>query len=429
MQAAAAMRDVREAVASLRGRVAETLARAEELLARQKCDLEARVAFGGFTSPKLLSEDIVIEGARVDRLRIRRVEVGAPVSRSFGAAIGVTRCVTRALDVRELWEGLLAREAQSGDLLYGRPSTVLDLPEGAVSKAGGRRLYVSLGSAAAAGARYAVVCVPRFAHITAPRKLRNFGHWLLDCAPQVAALAAVAPDAVFLFPPPLRPFQRWTAARLGLREPQLATWDGTLVRARRFVVFECDGRIGGGRPLSGLLELRRRLVEEDLPLAARRRWIYVSRRDARPRRRWVLNPSDVEDLFRDRGFEIVSMADYPLDEQVRIFREARVVAGVSGAGLSSLLFSGPGTHVVVLLTDSLVRWYADRRGSRSLWTRGGRGGPGHLAALGDSPRFYVHLAAALGHRCHSLLTDDAVPLDGLSGFLDEVLGSVESPCR
>lgn len=118
MQAAAAMRDVREAVASLRGRVAETLARAEELLARQKCDLEARVAFGGFTSPKLLSEDIVIDGARVDRLRIRRVEVGAPVSRSFGAAIGVTRCVTRALDVREFWEGLLAREAQSGDLLY-----------------------------------------------------------------------------------------------------------------------------------------------------------------------------------------------------------------------------------------------------------------------------------------------------------------------
>ena len=118
------------------------------------------------------------------------------------------------------------------------------------------------------------------------------------------------------------------------------------------------------------------------------------------------------------------MADVPFDDQARLFRDARVVAGISGAGLTDLLFSPPGTHAIVLISDSLMRWYADDRGARSCWSDGRRGG--ELAELGDSPRFYAHLAAAFEQYCHTFVGGDDMPLDTLAAFVDETLARVES---
>jgi len=108
-----------------------------------------------------------------------------------------------------------------------------------------------------------------------------------------------------------------------------------------------------------------------------------------------------------------------------IFRDAAVVAGVSGAGLSDIVFSAPDTHVIVLLTDSLMSWYADQRGSRSSWIRIGGGTARRLSTLGDSPHFYVHLAAVFQQYCHCFVGADQLPIAALSGFLDRVLERVE----
>ena len=430
-EAAAALHEARAAFSELRERIAETRRRTEELVALHVRDLETRVAMGGFTGAKLLADALALDGSPTQRMRVRRIEVGDPVARAFRDWIGVTRCASEAEDTRRLWDQLLAREAQSDGVLRGERSTVLDIPDAIMSVDDMRTLRVSMSGIKGQG--LGIVAVPRFTYATPPRKLRNFGHWLVDCVPQAAVLATVAPDALgaeasakaatILLPGPLKPFQKWALLELGLREDQLVPWDGSAVSCERLLVFESDGRAGGGRPLSALLQLRSRLRADAGNRGTRR--IYVSRRDARNRRRWVGNQAEIEAVFRSRGFEVLSMAECPLDEQARIFREARIVAGISGAGLTNLIFSAPGTHAIVLLSDSLIRWYAES-GSRSLWARGVRGGPGQLAALGDSPRFYAHLAAAFEQVSHYFVGGDEMPMEELSEFLDAALASADA---
>jgi capsular polysaccharide biosynthesis protein len=298
---------------------------------------------------------------------------------------------------------------------------VLDVPHACVSIHDGRMLRVEMRSRIGVAATGEVLAVPRFTHALPARKLRNFGHWLVDCLPQVQALAVVEPRARVLLPAGLKMFHHWSLAKVGLTPAQIVEWNGAPRCGERVLIFENDGRASGGRPLSALQLLRRTVGPDAVaPEPGGPRRIYVSRRDARVKRQWVRNEAEIEALFRRRGFEIVSMAQSPLDDQVRLFRNARVVAGVSGAGLTGLLFSPPETQAIVLTSDSLVRWYADQRGARSLWLTGPPRS-GQLAALGDSPRFYAHLAAAFGQTCHSFVGPDALPLDRLSTFLDAVL--------
>ncbi len=419
---------ISKSLSALMTQVAETRRRSEELMALHDRNLDERVRIAGMPRAKLLSDALVLEGSPSERLRVRRVTAGESVERPFARWMGTTRCVSVAPDVRGLWERLLASEAScTDDMLRGAPSTILDIPDAIVSRANPRTLHVALQANARPAIvhdtqiapDHALVAVPRFAYAFPPRKLRNFSHWLLDCLPQVVALSRVAPDAAFLLPHPLREFHRSSLSLVGLSARQMVSWLGAPTAGGRLLVLESDGRAGGGRPLSALVETRRLVAATSNDRRSRR--IYVTRRDAKAKRRWVANEPDVETLFQSRGFEILCMTDRPLHELVTIFREAAVVAGINGAGLAHILFSSPGTHVIVLFSDSLIRWHADEGGSRSLWANGPTTSGGQLAALGDSPRFYAHLAAVFEQVCHSFVGPDDVPLDQLSAFLDDAL--------
>ena len=418
------LKGLRSEVNELAADAADVQSRTDRLLELEREQVFEQASIAAIPAPRLLSSSILLEGSASQRLRVRRTRVGKPVERPFSRDIGVTRCETDAADVRELWERLLAFEAQCGDdVLRGHRSTILDIPNASVSVAEGRMVRIAMGQADAGGP---VVAVPRCAYDCAPQKLRNFGHWLLDCVPQIVALWQAAPDALFLLPPAAKGFHQSTLTLLGISPDRLMPWDGTPLRGSRVLAFESDGRTGGGRPLSSLMEVRNLMAPPaGWSSVKRTRRIYVSRRDAVPKRRWVVNEDEVEALFRSRGFEVVVMAECTLEAQVRLFREACVVAGVSGASFADLVFSAPGIHAVVLISDSLVRWYADEAGARSSWAGGRRVAGGQLAALGDSPRYQAYVAAALEQRCHMFVAGDQMPVPPLRAFLDEVLAEVD----
>ena len=416
------LEDLRDKLKALNAQLEDAQRRAERLLQLEEERVQERAALAGIPRARLLSASMALEGSASERLHVRRVRVGEPVERPFSRFVGITRCATASPDVRELWERLLRFEAECGDdVLRGFPSTVLDVPGAVVSIVDGR-LRITLRLQPRQSDR--IVAVPRCTYDMATRKVGNFGHWMLDCAPQVVALWTVAPDATFLLPQPSREFQSATLALMGLRMQQMVPWDGSPIECSRLLAFESDGRTGGGRPLSPLMEVRRLLAPSAAsPAAGRNRRIYVSRRDAPKKRRWIVNEPDVEQLFRSRGFEIIVMRECPLDEQVRLFRDARVVAGLNGGGLTDIVFSSSDTHVILLLSDTLIRWYAG--GGRSMWSGGERGREGQLAALGDSPRFWTHVAATFEQRCHSFVAGDEMPLGELARFLDDVLAEVD----
>jgi capsular polysaccharide biosynthesis protein len=425
---------VRESVNAMVTQVADARRRAEELLAAHRAYVDERAQLAAIGGARLRSDSIILDGTPSARLRVKRVTAGERVELPFRQWMGITRCVSGATDVREAWQRLLTLEASGTDgMLRGGPSTILDVPDATASKATAPALSVQLQSephrTGASGDNerrsraYTTVAIPRFTYAFPSRKLRNFSHWLLDCVPQVVALANIDRDSVILVPPIDKAYHLATLSLLGIGTNRVVVWTGEPIASERVLILESDGRAGGGRPLSTLRELRR-LLAPATGTSYQRRRIYVSRRDAKRKRRWLSNEPEVEALFESRGFEVLCIAEHPFHEVVRRFRDAEIVAGINGAGLAHILFSPPGTHVIVLFSDSLIRWHADETGARSLWASDHAPG-GELSALGDSPRFYAHLAAVFEQYCHSFVAGDDVRLDQLRTFLDDVLSQTD----
>jgi len=402
----------------------------QALLDASQEEAQAQARLGALAGARLAGDGIHLIGPPSARLRTRRLRSGRAVDLPFSSQMGCTCVASTASDVRELWERVLAREAACvEDRLRGVPPTVLEIRHATVALSGDHTIDVTLDATDASdrAADAMTIAIPKLTYHFSARKLRNFGHWLLDGVPQVVALDALAPDAVFLLPDPLGHAYRSTLGLLRIADDRVRPWNGQPVSCSRLLLMEDDGRGGGGRPLAALRQMRRRLLDgpasTDGSATGR---IYVSRRDAKPHRRWIDNEPEVEALFASRGFAVVSMKECPLPEQVRLFSTARVVAGASGAGLADIVFTPPGSHVITLVSDELMRWYAAEGQSRALWVSPAAADGGEIAQLGDSPRFYGHVAAALGQISHYFVGPDRVPTQALAAFLDDVLARVDA---
>jgi hypothetical protein len=73
--------------------------------------------------------------------------------------------------------------------------------------------------------------------------------------------------------------------------------------------------------------------------------IFSSRRN---NKRSCHNTADVEQFFADRGFEIVYPEDYPMGEQVQMFRSASEVAGFGGSAMFTTAFVAEPKRVVLV---------------------------------------------------------------------------------
>ena len=72
--------------------------------------------------------------------------------------------------------------------------------------------------------------------------------------------------------------------------------------------------------------------------------IYVSRRDAKIR--FVSNEFQIVDLLAEFGFKTLVMADLPLADQIKVFRNAQCIIGPHGAAFANLAFSKPGSTFI-----------------------------------------------------------------------------------
>jgi capsular polysaccharide biosynthesis protein len=77
--------------------------------------------------------------------------------------------------------------------------------------------------------------------------------------------------------------------------------------------------------------------------------LFCSRR---PGKRSCHNAAEVEALFAAHGFAVVFPEDHPLPEQVRMVREADVVAGFAGSGMFQIAFAGGPKRVILVGSES-----------------------------------------------------------------------------
>jgi capsular polysaccharide biosynthesis protein len=59
----------------------------------------------------------------------------------------------------------------------------------------------------------------------------------------------------------------------------------------------------------------------------------------------------VEEFFSSIGFEVVYADKLSITEKVKLFGEAKILAGVTGAGLANIIFMQPGTAIININTE------------------------------------------------------------------------------
>ena len=189
---------------------------------------------------------------------------------------------------------------------------------------------------------------------------RNYYHWMMQCLPAIdqSLRMADAADCVLALPE-LSGWQERSLALLGL---------GQMKRIR--IDFDCHyffRRAHWCGYLSGLtdgflspaaLRVLDRLACGIAPADDGPERIYVARADTR--NRVIGNEPEVRQILEAHGFVTLVSGFLPLETQIGLFKNARVVVGGHGAGLTNLAFCQPGTVVLELLQAAYPALYMNR---------------------------------------------------------------------
>ena len=179
----------------------------------------------------------------------------------------------------------------------------------------------------------------------------NYFHWLTQSLPAIDhALGRNDRDRnIMLVLPVLNAWQEESLRLLGYDRVRRATLDDP-AKFHRFRTVEYSELIKGGASFKPSVVTRRTYtrLRQAVP---KTRWdgrrLYVARTDTD--RRTMLNEDAVIEEMRRRGFEILVPGTMSMTEQIRTFREASIVVGPHGAGMSNIVFCDPGTIVYELL--------------------------------------------------------------------------------
>ena len=172
----------------------------------------------------------------------------------------------------------------------------------------------------------------------------NYFHWCTESLPRLVMAEDLWPDErVLLLPSYYRADAYIPMTLRAFPRVRQIGWVGARAKAR----VERLGFVPHPRPnnifVPELLEaVAARIGELTEPAELER--VYFSRE--RASRRGARNEREVQRVLRGNGFEVVVNDPAHPEQQIRVSRGARVIAGVHGADLTNLMFMAPGGHVL-----------------------------------------------------------------------------------
>jgi capsular polysaccharide biosynthesis protein len=172
-------------------------------------------------------------------------------------------------------------------------------------------------------------------------------HWLFDFLPRMISITQFRELAQLklVVSAAIGPAQIESLRLLGVEESRLLLVEPTeIVRFETLWVPSLYSEYGRVHP-AALAWLRDSFVHPAASAEPAAR-LYVSRSDASCRRR--VNELEIREKLEARGFETIIGSNLGFAEQVAKFAAARIVFGVTGAGLSNIVFSPTGATVVEL---------------------------------------------------------------------------------
>jgi hypothetical protein len=178
----------------------------------------------------------------------------------------------------------------------------------------------------------------------------TFAHWMLDGLPRLALLDRFPSDTRILIPDPLFRAQKESLEILGVYDRCRPTTEQHLLvdsyYYSSYVVRQgCDD-------FYSIKFMRDRFLDAGVaPATAVTDKIYIARRGAG---RTPLQEEEMIEFLEGEGWTILQADLYSLREQIGIFRTARAVCSIHGAGLVHLLWCDKGCKVLELCSDNYI---------------------------------------------------------------------------
>ena len=151
-------------------------------------------------------------------------------------------------------------------------------------------------------------------------------------------------DKEFLVHGTLASYQKSAIDFLEINTKNVDRWikpDATLIPKTR--------HISGTPPIEIIEELRNTFLGSIGEKSMTEERIYISRRNST---RSLSKESAFESQLQENGFRILFLEELDLFSQIKFFKNAKIVIGAHGAGLSNLIWSRESTKVFELMPDN-----------------------------------------------------------------------------
>jgi capsular polysaccharide biosynthesis protein len=190
----------------------------------------------------------------------------------------------------------------------------------------------------------------------------NYFHWIYDTLPYLYVYFLQKqkdPSLKLLTSPPegekdLYPFVYESLELLGIPKEDLIFLDPHACYKRILIGSSLThNRLSLDPPHKGLYEVLEQMkgsegVEEKIYIS-RRTWTQPHNPNIGTdytQKRKCANEDEVVDIFKKHGFKEIFCENLTMEEKVGAFRNAKIVAGASGGGMSNVLFCSPDTKVI-----------------------------------------------------------------------------------
>jgi len=186
----------------------------------------------------------------------------------------------------------------------------------------------------------------------------NYGHWMIDGLSRLLLIKKTMDlsEIDYIATPEFRyGFQQESLEAFGFTPDQFIE-----ISALECVQFEQLVCTSAPRGISSticpgwIVDEYRKLIPNKSPVQTKKRRLYVSRKDAASRN--LINEDAVITLLEQYGFESVQLSEYDFNEKIALFQQSESVVGLTGAGLTNIMFCDKGTKLLELFPPSFIHY-------------------------------------------------------------------------
>jgi len=186
----------------------------------------------------------------------------------------------------------------------------------------------------------------------------NYGHWMIDGLSRLLLMKQTMDMSAieYIATPKFRyDFQKESLVALGFRPEQFVEIDA--LECVQFEKIVCTSAPRGDSSTlcpGWIVDEYRRTIPNKFETQVAKKRLYVSRKDASSRK--LINEDTVIALLERYGFESVQLSEYNFNDKIALFQQSECVIGLTGAGLTNIMFCNKGTKLLELFPPSFIHY-------------------------------------------------------------------------